>query len=145
MNRRTFLVSGALAAALATPAAAALSPLPSPSRMLAKSWRHVSTIDAITGGNVTEQYPHLASNIAYGSDGTYVAGDGVDTGVWTLSPDGRRLTLASGTFEYSMGLAVELLDGSRLRVSSRLIGADGVERSIIETFASSGRAIVTLR
>jgi hypothetical protein len=129
MTRRSFLMTSALAAAVAAPAVSARAPLAD--ALLARPWLHVAATDAASGADMSQRLPHLASRVEYRRDGTYVFGDGADQGRWSLSSDGRRLTLASATFEYGVELTVERLDATGLRLASRMVGADGAAGEVV--------------
>lgn len=143
MDRRHFLVSIA-ALATATPAFAVPS-VQSAVHLLAKPWRHVGTNDLASGADIGSLFPHIAGNVSYRHDGSYVFGDGSDIGSWSLSDDARTLTIHSATFEYRNEFTVERLDQSGLRVSSRAIAANGVPYSVVESFVPAARSVVTAR
>ena len=139
MTRNILFASSLIVTAIAGPSALATTPTLAIGALLVQSWQHVGTNDAETGADVSAMFPNLAGKVEYRRDGTYVFGDGSDRGLWTLSADGKRLVLASVTFEYGVELAVELLDASGLHVSSQMVSADGAKRTVVETFSPVGR------
>jgi hypothetical protein len=143
MNRRSFLMMSAIAAAMAAPTAFARAP--QADTLLARPWLHVAATDAATGADMSARFPQLSGRVEYRRDGTYVFADGADQGRWSVSSDGRKLTLASATFEYGLELSIERLDTTGLQLSSRMVGADGAERLIVETFAPGVHAALTPR
>jgi hypothetical protein len=147
MNRRTLLAAAAVCAlAAGTAVDARVADAASPAeQLIARDWRHVATIDAATGADISAKLPQLAAGMSYRADGSYVSGEH-DRGSWRLSADGRTLTLSSSTFEYGVELSVERLDSGMLRVTSRqVIGPGGEVRAVAETFAPAGRQVVTAR
>ncbi len=139
MTRKILLASSVLVTVITGASAFATGPNLVNDALLVQSWQHVATRDAGTGADVSEMFPNLAGKVEYRRDGTYVFGDGSDRGFWTLSADGRRLVLASVTFEYGVELAVERLDASGLHVASQMVSADGAKRMVVETFSPIGR------
>jgi hypothetical protein len=147
MNRRTLLTAAALCAMAAGTAVDArmADGASSATQLLARDWRHVATVDAATGADLAARLPRLAAGMSYRADGSYLSGEH-DRGTWSLSSDGRTITLSSSTFEYGVELSVERLDAGMLRITSRqILGPDGESRAVAETFAPTGRQVVTAR
>jgi hypothetical protein len=147
MNRRTLLAAAAICAMAAGTAvdARVADGASTATQLLARDWRHVGTADAATGADLASRLPQLVAGMSYRADGSYVSGEH-DRGTWSLSADGRTITLSSATFEYGIELSVERLDAGMLRITSRQsMGPGGEVRAVAETFAPAGRQVITAR
>jgi predicted ester cyclase len=78
-------------------------------------WKHNSTINADTKSDVTQKYPMFIGIGDYKTDGTYefYNMDGSpkgDKGTWSVSENGKKLSIVSSTFGYKADVDIEKLD-----------------------------------
>jgi predicted ester cyclase len=78
-------------------------------------WKHLSTINSETKNDVTQKYPLFIGIGHYKADGTYefFKLDGSpkgDKGTWSVSEDGKKISIISSTFGYKADVDVERLD-----------------------------------
>jgi hypothetical protein len=145
MNRRKFLISSALMTTLIATLASATPPILANDVLLSKLWHHTSTRDATTGTDISHLFPRLKEVVEFNRDGSFSFGNDTDQGVWAVSPDGKRLSITSTTFEYGVVLTIQHVDELDLRILSRMTSAEGMEYMVIETFSSTVRSDLTSR
>jgi hypothetical protein len=117
----------------------------------AGQWRLERIVNSATGEDVSARHAAIHGTVSYSADGLYAfkvsAGGPIDDkGEWSLSADGRVMTLNSATFEYSVRLVVERADTHELRVQSQRYHQDGgVEEVVTEIYVPAKSKLTLAR
>lgn len=107
-------------------------------------WKQINTVNADKKNDVTQKYPMFIGIGEYKTDGTYEffnsnGSPKGDKGNWSVSEDGKKLSIASNTFGYNVDVDIERLDENHFDL--RAVQYDNKTGKPIETIIAYHAAI----